>query len=323
MIIFVVASGHEYTLRPLGAAGGAPRFRVMTYYRLFGRPRLPKASYIFTDFDRLGPWELQLASEACRVLADVGCRCLSNPARALGRHALLTRLFKEGINRFDAWRPELDEWPARYPVFLRHDDGHAGPLTDLIPDEKSLRQEIERLVGLGHPLRRLLIVEYAAEPIRPGLFRKYTMFRVGDAVFPHASEHGPDWRLKSGDYSPDREALYREEAEALATGPFRAELEQAFRVAGIEYGRADFGLVAGRPQIYEINTNPLLDLEPEAKTGGRRQTVDLFWQNLIAALRQIDPGERSGTVALDTPSLKQRRGRQKWFLPRERYGVRP
>src|SRR5690606_36355005 len=39
-------------------------------------------------------------------------------------------------------------------------------------------------------------------------------------------------------------------------------LMAAFEAGGIEFGRADFGIVDGRVQIYEINTNPTLGVVP-------------------------------------------------------------
>jgi hypothetical protein len=149
------------------------------------------------------------------------------------------------------------------------------------------------------------------------------MFRVGDAVFGHASEHGPDWRVKTGAHGAAGEALYKQEGELIGARAFRDVIERAFRIAGIEYGRADFGLVDGEPQIYEINTNPLLDLEPEATIPARRQTVERFWTSLVAALHAVDSRDSDGSVVIDTPDLRRRRRRQTWFRSRERYGIRP
>ena len=62
-----------------------------------------------------------------------------------------------------------------------------------------------------------------------------------------------------------------------------------FDLAGVDYGRADFGLVGGRPQIYEINTNPEIKLRPPpAKLQRRNESVDLFRSNYLEAMRTID-----------------------------------
>ena len=70
MIVFVVATGHSYTFKALGEIGGAPPFEVTTYYRLFGSKHLPRATYVFTDVDRLSAWELRLAGELFRALVE-------------------------------------------------------------------------------------------------------------------------------------------------------------------------------------------------------------------------------------------------------------
>ena len=38
-------------------------------------------------------------------------------------------------------------------------------------------------------------------------------------------------------------------------------LRRVFEIAGIEYGRADWGIVGGKLQVYEINTNPQISAD--------------------------------------------------------------
>ncbi len=57
--------------------------------------------------------------------------------------------------------------------------------------------------------------------------------------------------------------LYTEEYELVATHRFAEAMRPVFEIAGVEYGRVDFGLVDGRPQIYEINSNPDVKLRPK------------------------------------------------------------
>ena len=57
--------------------------------------------------------------------------------------------------------------------------------------------------------------------------------------------------------SPARR-LYDDEYRIIEENRHGEELRPAFEIGGIEFGRADFGLVDGRPQVYEINTNPTI-----------------------------------------------------------------
>ena len=65
MIVFVSTLYHRYTHKSVAKA--VPEFRRMPYGWLLSRRRLPHATYIFTDFDRLGYWDLEHASRIYRV----------------------------------------------------------------------------------------------------------------------------------------------------------------------------------------------------------------------------------------------------------------
>jgi len=66
----------------------------------------------------------------------------------------------------------------------------------------------------------------------------------------------------------------------------------------VDYGRVDYGLVDGRPQIYEINSNPDLKLRPEPGPAARRnESNDLFRANYLEALKAIDTLPMSGALA--------------------------
>ncbi len=83
MIVIITVRGHEYTFASLvdGSYGFAlPRVRTMTYERLLTARRVPRATYIFTDLDRLASWELRLAADLYRRMREAKLRCLNNPA---------------------------------------------------------------------------------------------------------------------------------------------------------------------------------------------------------------------------------------------------
>ena len=81
-----------------------------------------------------------------------------------------------------------------------------------------------------------------------------------------------------------------------------------FNIAGIDYGRVDFGLVGGRPQIYEINSNPMVDPKPSASLIERRnQSVALFRANYLEAMDAIDTGRRPAWLAAADSALRSTR----------------
>ena len=87
-----------------------------------------------------------------------------------------------------------------------------------------------------------------------------------------------------------RPELYDEEYEFVSTNPFAEALRPVFEIAGVDYGRVDFGLVGGRPQIYEINTNPDIKLRPPpGKVQRREESLELFRANYLEAMRSDRP----------------------------------
>lgn len=136
MIVVVTTATHSYThaqIVPL-----VPGLRLAGYPRLLRRRRLPRATYVFTDLDRLGFWQLELAAHVFRALRDDGCRVRNDPAAVIQRLPPIRRLHAEGINSFTAWPAEELYAVDRFPVFLRTRSAHRGVLTDVIADADAL-----------------------------------------------------------------------------------------------------------------------------------------------------------------------------------------
>ncbi len=74
----------------------------------------------------------------------------------------------------------------------------------------------------------------------------------------------------------------------ILTNPHSAHLMRAFEIAGIEYGRADFGFRDGRIQIFEINTNPFVSAPPSHNSRVRVENMQLAWEKYLDALAAID-----------------------------------
>jgi hypothetical protein len=287
MIRFLLTRGHSYTVKSVCRA---PRLSVspMNYDALIRARWLRRATYIFTDLDRLSHWDLDLAGEIYLQLKNAGLTVLNNPARVKARYALSRALHSAGLNDFNVHRADELNPAIRFPVFVRKTQGHRKPLSDLLPTREQLDKTIESAVAAGTSLENLLVVEFAAEAVRPGLYRKLSAFRIGDVIVPHISVHDTSWLVKYGKMFDSIEDLYEEEHRMFQTNPFADHLKKVFDIAGIEYGRADFGIYRGRIQVYEINTNPHVAPACKHPSATRVANMSLSWEKYLEALRAMD-----------------------------------
>jgi len=285
MIYIVTAKAHNYT-HTVSACGDS--IRLVSYDGLLAAKAVKASTWIFTDLDRLGFWELELAARIYRILSDAGLRVLNNPAVACKRFSLLRRLQRTGLNSFSVWRVGEGEQPDRYPVFLRTQSAHRGVLSELINDKETLDAEINRYTRQGYPASDLMVVEYCAQPSDAGIFRKLAAYRVGDRIVPALAAHEHHWVSKYGTEGIAGQALYDEEYRIMQENPYEDTLMQAFEVGNIEYGRIDFGLVDGRVEVYEINTNPTVLFPEEHPFPVRLQSGELSKKLYRQALAVID-----------------------------------
>jgi hypothetical protein len=306
---FLVTRGHERTLAQVRRDARAPRLETLDYDAAFAARSLPRALYAFTDFDRLSSSDLELAAALHRSLRAAGLPVLNDPARVRTRFALLRALHEAGINAFNAYRADEGLRPSRYPVFLRRASGHGQPLSDLLPCWEAAQRARDAALEQGVPESNLLFVEYAAEPARPGVFRRLALSRIGPRLLPHVCVHDDRWVVKYGRLGCATPELYADEARILRDNPFAETLGRAFEIAGIEYGRADFGLVGGCAQVYEINTNPTLKRGLPHPDAQRSENLSRAWDAHLDALRALDPGALPGSrVPLRDPRLARHQG---------------
>jgi hypothetical protein len=310
MIIFVTTATHAYT--HAAVAESLPMVRRIAYPVLLSRRSLPRATYVFTDFDRLSAWQLEIAAHLYRVLVDAGCRVLNDPARALQRLALIRRLSIRGLNTFTAWPASEAESVDRFPVFLRTAAAHRGVLTDLLETKEALAEALETTLASGLPLSNLIIVQYRATPSPSGVFRKRALFRIGDAVAPDPSVHERHWAAKYGENGAAGAEGYAQDLEEMHSLPFAPAVLSAFQAADIDYGRADYGLVDGRPETYEINTNPMIDrLGWTHPFPDRIAAVELARARYLEAVKALDTTNAGARVKIPVtgPRAMVRRGR--------------
>ncbi len=298
MIVFVSTAEHHYTHKAVVDLDGPVRVVQTSYRDLLSAKAVRRATYVFTDLDRLSLWELRLAGLAFRKMREQGLRVLNNPARVLSRWGLLRALSLAGINDFNAYRVEERVRPKRWPVFLRAEGAHLGPISDLLHDWNQVEAETERVVAKGAPITSLLIVEYAAEPILAGLYRKFGSFRIGSTSFAHVCVDEDRWVVKDGKRGITPPHLAEEEFRVVRDNPYGPNVARAFEIAGLEYGRADFGLVGRKVQIYEINSNPEVIFFNDHPSPIRQEAYRIIKQNYLNALSAIDTSGDRDTVPI-------------------------
>jgi hypothetical protein len=299
MIFYVSTRKHSNTQVRLHEL--VPSIKHLSYFRLFARRRLPIATYVFTDLDRLSFWHLELAAHYRNVLIAAGARVLNDPARFLQRLALLRQLQRAGINDFHAWPAYDAALVDRFPVLLRTERAHRGVRIGPIRDGEALRVAIDKTMAQGFPLTDLMIVEFAAEPVREGFYRKPAIYRVGEQLIASPSVHQSHWLVKEGRSDLAGEADYADDLDRVRDNPYGAAARQVFDLAHVEFGRTDIGVIAGRPQFYEINTNPYTPQEYLSHHSPlRREAFRLFEERLGDALRTID-APLSGTAKIPPP----------------------
>jgi len=309
MILIVTTKEHRYTHAALEREP-ALRVRVMSYDEMLVRSRPYRATYVFTDLDRLPAWRVHKAAIRYRELRAAGLRVLNDPARVAGRFGLLRGLHRSGFNNFNAFRLDELAGPPQWPVFLRMEGDHKAPVSGLLHNQDELERAIAESVEQGVPRGALLIIEYAAEPVRPGLYRRLSVFRVGERLLGYTCAHDDNWLVKYGQPGIAPAELYDEEHRFVATEVFGPAMLPVFELAGIEYGRVDFGLVGGRPQVYEINSNPHVQLRPKASpVEMRNRSTALFAERYIEAMAAIDSGRQSAPMSLKARSAAWRAGR--------------
>lgn len=313
MIVFVSTGSHTYTHRYVGTKIAG--FRMMSYPEIFLRNRLPKATYIFSDFDRLSFFQLELAGHLFRQLAEAGCRVLNDPARALQRLELLQGLYRSHLNTFKAWSAAQVSEVDRFPVFIRKIRAHRGVLTDLICDSADLSAQLDQLVGAGMPASDLMIAEYAAEPNAEGVFRKLSVYKVGPTQIATPSVHERHWAAKYGEKGSAGKDGYIKDLETVRTNPFKDHIEKVFDLAKIDYGRVDFGIVHGHPEVYEINTNPMIEPTTQHPYPERIEAFRLSDLAYLEALKVLDTPHARKQIEVRLPDMLAKRRRRTRLWP--------
>jgi hypothetical protein len=269
MIRLLSTQRGTYPIRKFLEADGrrqTARIDPSTYQRDIRAGIEGPATYIFTDLERVPPARLGgLAKVWNELEASGGNRLLNHPVRAMRRYELLRTLYEAGINQFNLYRLDEVRRPSRYPVFIRREEEHDGPVTRVILDPEQYDREIEAIARLPIARDHLLAVEYCDTRDENGIVRKYGAACIGGEIKPfHVYISRKPFVKHSTDAILNAQTA-AEELRYFQENPHEAELREIFALAHIDYGRIDYSFRKGRLQVWEINTNPywVVDSEPD------------------------------------------------------------
>jgi len=310
MLYYLCREAHQYTIRDFLASlpkARRPRLEVAPYERLFATRRLPLGHLIFTDLDRLTPYELEVAESAARAVIKRApqARIYNSPAGVRLRYPLLRRLFELGLNPIEALRVDDERVPTRFPVFIRREAEALGPeplapLGPLLRSAEEYRLALGQLRREGRSLAGLIALSFIDTRDAEGRYRKYGVIRAGEALVPQHLFVSANWVVKRTEVASTPE-LAAEERDFLLDNPHAPVLRRIFDEAGITFGRVDYTIGPKGPVVFEINTNP--SLPPGTTSGDGRQALATLLEGLAA---MGEPPLVGGTVRLRPPAPELR-----------------
>jgi hypothetical protein len=277
VIVVATTAANDRTISWYLESYGAPMRDTITpvhYEELLDDADPVAATYCFADLELMTDDQLRHAAALRDRLLERGCRVLNDPARTLRRYDLNRTLHDEGLSDFGVYREGEPLDGCRFPVFVRGENDHKGRRSGLLDDAEDVRTTIGKLRAEEPELGDLLVVEFCDTADADGVYRKYSAFKVGDAILARHLFFSRDWHIKLSDLSDD--ALLEEERVFVATNPHEQQLRPIFERAGVDYGRIDYAVRDGRIQVWEINTNPMILIPPRAKVrrpSGRHRVV--------------------------------------------------
>lgn len=292
MIIYFVTRGYEHTIEAFlddWSPATRDRFTIVAYEDVDSMTSLPAGAAIFSDIERLGSSEREIAGRLREAFITQfpGHAILNDPMRTMRRYELLTTLADRGLNPFRAYRLTETIRPNRFPVFLRYENEHTGSVSGLLASQDELERAIIRAIVRGCDLRDLLIVEYVDASDGHGCFSKYAAAVIGDRIIPRHIMYSENWVVK-GIGSLDR--VDSEELEYVHANPHGSQLAEICEIADVGYGRIDYTVIDDRVVTWEINTNPYVVFRREDSPPSTLPRMEISMPRMEEAFAAIDPG---------------------------------
>ena len=262
MLYFFVTPEHAYTFSTFLSEWSSARFKKLAHIVTYDNVPLIKdmmpGTFIFSDLDRLNRFQTKVLEDFCEQLAaaDEDIPIINHPRTVLGRFDFLRRLHDKGINQFNVYPVSDLDCKPRYPVFLRMDNDHKGPLSHLQYNSRQRDTKILQVSMSGFDTNHMLQVEFCNTRSGDGFYRKYSAFRFGDQIIAAHMIFAKNWIAKDG--TPPDELTKKESEKYLKENPHAEAIYEIFELAGITYGRIDYSMLDNTIQTWEINTNPIL-----------------------------------------------------------------
>jgi len=333
VIHFLVPRHQEFGIRDylaLDGRGLSERMSIRHYEDLAGRRSLAAGTYIFSALDQLSAGGMRMVRELEDQLRRTAprVRIVNSPSRTLLRFPLLEKLHQTGLNRHGAVGALGDLSAVRFPVFLREQHHHTGPISPLIHSTGELTGELGRAIVRGFDPLDLLVIEYVDTMDPDGFYRRYPAFVVGSEIIPRGLSRSRRWMVKL-DGVEFTEASILEERAYVLSNPHEKVLRSIVELAGIEYGRIDYALRDGAVETWEINLNPTIGMAPgvrlsnlpEALEPLRRVAMDHFYSRLQSALEALDTGGPEGEPIAISYSAEALRGLDGVVRPKTNPGL--
>ena len=321
MIFFVAPAQETWCMEAyLDQYGGKllTRIKILTFEDIAAQQGLSPGTYILSAIDQLSPTEREIAELCWKELSRASSEItlVNQPAEVLCRYDLLKTCFELKRNTFHVARASNFYRCQNFPVFIRPEHEHTGSLTSLLYTPQQLALALAKTLRHGYRLRDLIIVEYRETVDSSGIFREYCASIVGDRIIPQALVHNYNWVTKWEGRLIDAEKA-REEREYVESNPHADWLRKTFELAKIQYGRIDYGFRCGSPQVWEINTNPMIvrpsGWPPSSTMTAEQRNLrapmrDRFLREFHAALEAIDSTvDPNRTIRIDVSRRQQRK----------------
>jgi len=305
MIFFLVAHKGNYfdILKEVLGNSFTKRVQFISYDRFLKSEELRSGTYIFCGRDRLSPRTAERAAEYWRELENSGLpvRLYNHPLKVMRRFELLRNLHDKHLQEWNVYRLTDQRWPTRYPVFLRRENSHMGPITGLISNRRELEQEIKLLPDRGYCRKVVIVVEFCDTKDSEGIYKKFGALLIGGKIIRRHIFFRNTWMIKKPDIREEK--FLQEEMVYIQSNSHEEAIRKVFELARIDHGRLDYGMLDGKMQVWEINDFPRM-IYLEKKDDPRSHINNHFYGEYIKALAEIDlPSQATFRPRVDHPII--------------------
>ena len=224
------------------------------YEHLLNFEEYPEGLYVFADLDIIDhKLKKKLVKLSSQLKKNPNIIIMNDPEFVLNRYELQKVLYEKGINQFQTLKVEDLDQIKKYPVFVRSKSNHAGPISNKI----SNKDELLEFLNQQSDNKDLLIIEFQeTDRFSNGACIKYSMAIFNGQLYPAHLYISDDWNTKGRNSQTTQDVLDLEKRFYLDINHEHIkQLKQCIELAGIDYGRIDYGLCNGKIQVWEINTN--------------------------------------------------------------------